>query len=140
MEVFVTAYRKIPEKKTPVRPWLFTIARFDCLRAWRNAIRQGKLILQHEGQIRDNVHLNPPVSEDSEVTEERELNLLRESLARLHKRDRELIEQRFLERRTFEQLAKEYYRAESTIRARLDKALARLRDIYRKIEENNRGT
>jgi RNA polymerase sigma factor (sigma-70 family) len=132
-EIFVTAYRVMPRKgPTPVRPWLFAIARRDCWRARRDAIRQDRLRHTHQEAIRTTSHReSPPASPEEELE-----HLLR-SLDKLRKRERELLVQRFLQGETLERLARIYYCSESTIRDRISKARARLQTIYRQLTEES---
>src|SRR5262249_30105134 len=109
-EIFLTAYHAMPQKgRTPVRPWLFAIAQERCLRECRKAQRCDRLAQTQQTTVRASVHPAAPVASEAQVLADAELDQARESLARLPKWARELLEKRFLLGYDLALLAREHF-------------------------------
>lgn len=130
-EIFLTAYRIMPQKgSTPVRPWLFTVARLRCLREWSKDTLRNDLGQIHEKTITETAHQRRTETLEARMISATELDSMRASLAKLRKRDRELIEKRFLEGCSVAMMARELHWSETTVRTRLSTALRRLQTLY----------
>lgn len=122
---FERAYRRralFDLRRGSPRSWLFAIARNAALDELRRRRRRGVLV----GEVADE-HIDEAFAGDDELAERR--LLVRDGLAALDPRDREVILLKFLGRLSNAELARVLRCSESNAGTRLHRAIERLREV-----------
>lgn len=123
-------------RKLALRPWLFRIARNLACNRWRSRLSHPEEQLEpesdpHKAALAKIGNLQPSVRFD------RELEALDRALGRLDPASRELVLLRFMEEMPFKDIAAAVGSTEASARARLFRALRKLRTILSRTEVNH---
>lgn len=134
-EAFVKAYRALNKFKSgaPFRPWLLSIVANEARNRRKAAGRRAGLMLRVSGDPVDGTHSSP---EATVVAAERSSELLR-TLNNLQEADRMVISCRYFLELSEEETATTLNCARGTVKSRLSRALAKLRNLMK--EENHAG-
>lgn len=127
-QVFFRAFQALPRYrtgKTPFAAWLFRIAANAVTDEFRRK-RAPALALQFLPES-----LSPATDSSFEPDESHRLEVLRESVARLSERDRELLALRFAAGLTAREIAALKGKSEAAIQKQLSRTIADLKEHYR---------
>lgn len=128
-EVFLDAYRAMPRfrQQSSVRTWIFAIARKKCLQNLRNRERRGRITRERQAHIAEQVHRAPPSlpGRDPEAEGQR----VREGLEQLSHEERSFLTMRYDTDLSVADMARLLGMSMATVRRRLARALARLREV-----------
>ena len=134
-EVFLAVYRNLPSYrgKGVFRPWMMRIAvnkYIDFLRSRdRNPQHHGEEYRDHESHFLDGHELTNPVMAFEQLDLSREVRLLMESLPT---EQRLVIELKFFQHFTFEEIGYQLGISANTVKSRLYAALQRMKDQVEK--------
>lgn len=128
-DVFLAAYKALPRfrRQASVRTWLFAIARRQCLKALRDSRRRRRLEQERQETIAAAAHRNVP--ETPQDDPELQLQVVRQSLARLGNSERALLLMRYDTGLLLTDMAHILGISEASVRRRLAGALQNLREI-----------
>jgi RNA polymerase sigma-70 factor (ECF subfamily) len=137
-EVFLAAYKALPRfrQEASIRTWVFAIARHRCLTYRTRAKRHSQIAADHRNDVVDAVHRNPPGSPEvglleaaRDIREERQRELVAQSLQRLNKQPRDLLMMYYYAELSLADMAKKLWVSETTIRRRLRAAEQQLKHM-----------
>lgn len=128
-DVFLAVYKAMPRfrQQASVRTWLFAIARRQCLKTMRDRRRRHRLEQERQDTIAATAHRNVP--ETPEDDPERQLQLVKQGLARLGKHERALLLMRYDTGLLLTDVAHILGISEASVRRRLTRALQHLREV-----------
>lgn len=128
--VFLELWRqrhRLETKNGSLRPWLVSLASNHVKRGWRSAERQARAYAKIVRWIHEGEDVAEAVA--SRTDDERRMAELLETLRRLPRAQREVLQLWAWERLSYEEIAAALGIAVGTVRSRLNRARARLRDI-----------
>lgn len=137
-ETFIRAFRNLARFDTarPLRPWLLEITRNQCYnwqRAWRRRWaawqRWGTATQQHDSTLAPQSSSTHAASPHEQVQQQWQATLLWQAVRRLSDADQEIIYLRCFLELSIEESAQVLNVASGTIKSRLSRALARLREV-----------
>jgi RNA polymerase sigma-70 factor, ECF subfamily len=137
-DIFLAAYKALPsfQQQASVRTWVFAIARNRCVTYRSRARRQRQIVADHRNEVVDAVRPNPPVRPEvglleaiQDVREEKQCELVSQSLQRLKKQPRDLLMMYYYAELSIADIAKKLWVSETTIRRRLRAAEQQLKHM-----------
>ena len=128
-DVFLAVYKAMPRfrQQASLRTWLFAIARRQCLKAIRDRRRRHRLEQERQEVIAATAHRNVP--ETPEDDPQRQLQLVKQGLARLGKHERALLLMRYDTGLLLADMAHILGISEASVRRRLARALRQLQEV-----------
>lgn len=128
-EVFLAIWKTLPRfrHEARIRTWVFTIARYHCLDAWRQRTHHDSAAAPGEGYVQATPEAIPPLHAQYEHQEF--LAWVRRALAQLPSADREVLALTYIAELPPAEIARVLGIAEASVRTRRKRALDRLREI-----------
>jgi RNA polymerase sigma-70 factor (ECF subfamily) len=128
-EVFLAIWKTLPQfrHEARLRTWVFTIARYHCLDAWRQRAQRDGPGAPREGGVQATPAAIPPLHVQYEHQEF--LAWVRRALAQLPPADREVLALTYIAELPPAEIARVLGIAEASVRTRRKRALDRLREI-----------
>lgn len=119
--------RRLETKEGSLRPWLVSVASNHVKRGWRSAERQARAYAKIVRWVHDGEDVADAVAVRTD--DERRMASLLETMRRLPRAQREVLQLWAWEQLSYEEIAAALGVAVGTVRSRLNRARARLRDI-----------
>src|SRR5262245_18837195 len=128
-EVFLAIWKTLPQfrHEARIRTWVFTIARYHCLDAWRQRGRRDASAMSREGEGHAIPEAIPALHTQYEHHEF--LVWVRRALAQLPPADREVLVLTYIAELPPAEMARVLGIADASVRRRRKRALDRLREI-----------
>lgn len=123
-DVFIAAYRNLDRLREPAAfsGWLSTIARNRC----RNVLRSMKLKQHSLDSMKEEYGYDPPAPEPEEDESEAHLALVMQTLPRLPAKYRQIVELRYIQNLTYQQIEEALGISMSAVKSRLFHARKKL--------------